>query len=284
MIDWMILLLTQSIANYYAKWYRILSASFFGSLVVPLAILFPAFDHQSWLLKVCHSFVIVFIAFGFQNLATYLKLLSTFYFMTFAIGGGLLATHFLYATESISNLNHVLNANEVHVLFVVIGFPIVLAFTKYRMDKHKFYQFKGDFLYRVSIHWQEKSCDSMGYLDSGNQLVDPITQVPVIIADEYVLTSWFTDEELMKLKKNHQQMLEGSSHQLPSSSFRLVPFQGVKGETELLLVFKPDFVKIQLEPNPLKVERVLIGIQFGNLASDKSYHCLLHPKLFQKAG
>ncbi len=193
MIDWMILLLTQSVTKCLSKWYRLLLASFFGSLVVPISFLLPGILIDSWIFKIIHSFIIVWIAFGFKNVAIYLKVLCTFYFMTFSIGGGLFAVHFLFLSDQSIVTTTSLDVNHIHGIFVVIFFPIIFLFTKQRMDKHKLQQFHHEFYYQVIIFWRNQKIETTGYLDSGNHLVDPFTQTPVIIVDEKILINWFQE-------------------------------------------------------------------------------------------
>ncbi|PWU68946.1 sigma-E processing peptidase SpoIIGA [Gracilibacillus dipsosauri] len=284
LIDWMILLLTQSINLTSSKWYRIGFAGFFGSIIVPITILFPDLSLGAWYIKIIHSFVIVYLAFGFHNLAVFLKRLFSFYFMTFAIGGGLLAAHYMF-TYDITQLNVELEPTQIHVVFVGVGFPIIFLFTKWRMDKHKYYQFKKDHLYEVSVCWREKTSNVKGYMDSGNQLVEPISQLPVIIGDEYLMQTWFDKQSFKELKDSFQQFKDGEAEEFPYPFFRIIPFKGVGGQSEWLLAFKPDYIQIHMnKQNPLLIEDVLIGIQFGRLVGDNSYQCLLHPRLFKKAG
>ncbi|MDX8044936.1 sigma-E processing peptidase SpoIIGA [Gracilibacillus sp. S3-1-1] len=283
MIDWMILLLTQSITKYMTKWFRIVLASFFGSVIVPISFLFPAFPIDMLGVKVAHSFLIIFIAFGFRNVATYLKVVCTFYFMTFSIGGGLFAIHYLFSTDSLfAQVN--MQSDQIHGLFVLIGFPIIYYFTKIRMDKHKLEQFQQEFFYRVHIKWKERQVETTGYLDSGNHLVDPLTQTPVIIVDETVLLHWFTEEEVSQLHTTSQDLTNDGVDQFSPVTFRMLPFQGVGGNVDFMLAFKPDLFLIEVNGSKQTFKKVLIGIKFGTLVADDSYHCLLHPKLFQHVG
>ncbi|WP_235182551.1 sigma-E processing peptidase SpoIIGA [Gracilibacillus boraciitolerans] len=283
MIDWMILLLTQSVTKHISSWYRLLLASFVGSLIVPISFIFPTFPIDTWFLKITHSFVIIWIAFGFHNVAIYLKVLFTFYFMTFSIGGGLFAIHFLFSSEQYLQSFNTIKADHIHGIFVIIFFPIIFFFTKYRMDKHKMQQFYQEFYYKVTIFWKNKKIETTGYLDSGNHLVDPFTQTPVIIVDEVILQDWLNEAELAELQQSFRKLMEGEDQSI-NSLFRLIPYQGVNGHHDFMIAFKPDYVQIDLRDTHVTNKKVLVGIQFGNLVADNSYHCLLHPKLFQQTG
>ncbi|SER04153.1 stage II sporulation protein GA (sporulation sigma-E factor processing peptidase) [Gracilibacillus ureilyticus] len=284
-IDWMILLLTQSILYSRTKWYRICLAGFIGSVIVPVSLLIPASFLETWYIKVIHSFFIIFIAFGFTNTALFIKHLFTFYFMTFAIGGGLLAIHYMADSNQLTSYYSQLQPTQIHGFFVLIGFPFVYFFTKQRMDKHKYNQLKKDFMYLVTISWRNKEVEVSGYVDSGNQLVDPISKKPVIICDETFLKECFTEQEFHELKGLYESVSHSEIPSVANPVYRLVPFQGVGGNVEWLIAFSPDNLKIHIDSKQqIETQQVLIGIRFGQLVGDQSYHCLLHPKLFQEVG
>jgi len=284
LIDWMILLLTQSITRFQTKGIRIILASFFGSLIVPINILFPSLPSDIWSIKLFHSILMVWLAFGFKNLAVYLKMLATFYFMTFAIGGGLFAVHYLSSSSNYINSQQTIQNEQIHIIFVLVAFPIVYLFTKHRMDKHKLLQHQQSFYYQVTIDWKKQKIATTGYMDSGNHLIDPLTQTPVIIVGEALLQHWLEQESIDKLKQEYDQITDGITTQLSYDGFRLLPYQGVSGEYMLMLVFKPNSIHIHLNERTIKYKKVLIGIQFGNLVADGSYHCLLHPNLLKQIG
>src|SRR5699024_9543611 len=86
-------------------------------------------------------------------------------------------------------------------LFVVIGFPICWYFTKQTMDKQALVNFQADQLYQCHIKMLGKSIPVLGYLDSANHLIDPMTQHPVVIIDQDIISQFFDQEELENLDK-----------------------------------------------------------------------------------
>ncbi|GAA0299350.1 stage II sporulation protein GA (sporulation sigma-E factor processing peptidase) [Gracilibacillus halotolerans] len=282
-IDWMILLLTQYVTKEPVKRFRLLFAAVFGSLIVPFSILFPSFPHELWFVKILYSFFIILIGFGYHSIAKLFRVIFMFYLMTFSIGGGLLAVHFLF--QSNQHLSSVeLSNGSIDALFVLLCFPVIWYFTRNRMDKHKLQSLHDDFIYQVTIKWNDKNVSFDGYLDSGNHLVDPLTQKPVIVIDESVLSEFFTVIELERLRGLKEQLLSGQQDDDLSKMFSIIPYQGVNGMTDFMIGFKPDLFMITTDKGIYKTKRVLIGIQFGRLVADNSYQCLLHPKLIQHVG
>src|SRR5699024_484918 len=97
LLDFMILLLVKALTRDNSSKIRICFGAFIASLIVPISVIYPLSFFTSVIGKLIYSIFIILGAFGFKNVFKILKLLTMFYFLTFAIGGGLLATHFFLA-------------------------------------------------------------------------------------------------------------------------------------------------------------------------------------------
>ncbi|SFB19065.1 stage II sporulation protein GA (sporulation sigma-E factor processing peptidase) [Lentibacillus halodurans] len=287
-LDLMLLMLTQALAKDSTRKRRIMFGAFIASLLVPLSIYYPDSFFTSLIGKLMYSILIILCSFRIYSIYQMIKLLLLFYFTTFAIGGGLIAIHFLFQNPVGLSANGVLTFNSgygdpISWLFVVIGFPLIWYFTKLRMDKHAVEKIRYDQLCSVTIHIQQISKSTMGYIDSGNQLTDPLTKKPVMICDEYFLKQWFTEHEWEMLKAAHDSL---DFDKLPNDwekRLQIVPFQGVEGNRTFMMAIKPDNVTVIYNGEHIVTRKVLIGIQFAELAKDRSYHCLLHPKIIKMA-
>src|SRR5699024_11126120 len=89
--DFMLLLLTRSIARDPTSQRRLLFGAFIASLAVPISLYFPRFIFNHFFGKIIYSIIIIFCAFRFLNIYQFFKRLFIFYFVSFAIGGGLIA-------------------------------------------------------------------------------------------------------------------------------------------------------------------------------------------------
>ncbi|WP_093210900.1 sigma-E processing peptidase SpoIIGA [Sediminibacillus albus] len=286
LLDWMILLLTQFITRSHPKRLRILFGAFMASLLVPLTVYFPDSPVSSFWGKGIYSLIIVWSAFGYSHFKEFRRHLLSFYFISFTLGGSLIGIHFLIGQQILASESGILTTqtgfgDQISWLFVAIGFPFVWIFTKTRMDKHAWEKLQIDQLFSVTIKWKGESFLTTGYMDSGNALVDPITRDPVVVCDVEFLENWFTTTELKALEAVQENLAFDS---LPSScidAIRLVPYQGVSGNNSFMLVFRPDNIHLVYENKHITTNKVLVGIQFGSLAADGSYHCLLHQGLLK---
>ncbi|PAV29920.1 sigma-E processing peptidase SpoIIGA [Virgibacillus profundi] len=287
-LDMMLLMLTQALARDSTRKIRIVFGAFIASLLVPISIYFPDSFATSVVGKFIYSVIIIVCAFGFMNIYRMMKLLLLFYFTTFAIGGGLIAIHFLFQNPIGLSANGLLTFNSgygdpISWIFLCIGFPLVWIFTKARMDRHAAEKIRYDQQYPVTIQLKNKSYSTTGYIDSGNQLVDPLTKKPVIICDESFLKQWFSENEWKQLKDANDHLDFDNLPRGWEKYIHIVPYQGVQGSGMFLIGIKPDKLVVHYDEQKIVTNKILIGIQFAELTKDQSYHCLLQPQILKLA-
>ncbi|MDL4839979.1 sigma-E processing peptidase SpoIIGA [Aquibacillus rhizosphaerae] len=288
LLDWMILLLVQMVTRDNTKGIKILLGAFIASILVPITLFLPNTLITTPFGKGIYSLFIVLSAFGYKNIRQFLKKLFTFYFISFALGGGLIALHFMLGQQITASENSILTfrtgyGDQISWLFVCIGFPFVWWFTKSRLDKHALEKFKQDQLFEVTIHIRGEGFSTTGYMDSGNQLVDPFSRKPVIICDQGFMSNWFTKDELIQMEKAQENLDFDSVPSKWEESIQVVPYQGVGGNRTFMIVLKPDKLLLTYENKQISTTKILIGIQFRELVSDGSYHCLLHPYILKNS-
>lgn len=286
LLDMMLLMLTQTLAKERSGKVRILLGAAVASLIVPLSLYYPDSILTTVPGKFFYSLVIILCSFRFYSIRQFGKLLLLFYFTTFSIGGGLIAYHFLLQNPVGFSANGILTMKKgygdpVSWLFIAIGFPVIWWFTKNRMDKHATDKIRYDQIYTVTIQLKDERHSTTGYIDSGNQLLDPLTKKPVIICDHHFLSNWFTDEEWKMLKEAQEELDFDNIPEKWQDRIQLVPFQGVGGKSLFMLTIKPDQLTIYYDQEKIITSKTLIGIQFATLSADASYHCLLHPQIIK---
>lgn len=285
-LDLMLLMLTSALVKVRVSKRRMVLGAFIASLIVPLSFYFPHTFLTSISGKLLYSIFIIISTFHFNSIHKTFKLLLTFYFITFAIGGGLTGLHYMFQNPVRISEAGILTLNQgygdpVSWLFILLGFPCVWVFTKVRLDRHAAEKIRYDQLYRVTLKMKGREFSTNGYIDSGNQLVCPLTKKPVVIGDEIFLKQWFSKEDWFQLKKSQTDM---SFDHIPhewEDSIHVVPYQGVEGGSKFLLALRPQRLIVHYGEKEIKTNNVLIGIQFANLTTDHLYHCLLQPQIIQ---
>ncbi|ASF39320.1 sigma-E processing peptidase SpoIIGA [Halobacillus halophilus] len=287
LMDAMILYLTQGVVRARSSKIRMFCAAFAASSIVPISIFMPDLWLTSTLGKLVFSLLIIGIAFSFTSLRAFILQLVSFYFITFSIGGSMLGVHFFLATEISIQGGSIVTfsggyGDPVSWMFVCIGFPCSFFFTKWRMEQVSVHQMKLENIYDVKITWNGKEVLCRGMVDSGNQLIDPISRKMVFLADHTVMGQFLEPEVLEKLQVD--QILT-SMEELPSdiqSSVRLVPFQAAGSKGQLLVTVLVDQISIVTPQGNLEMKQPLVGVQHHDLTHDRLYQMLIHPHIMVK--
>lgn len=288
LFDMMLIMLTLILAKEVTSKKRITLSSFVASLIVPITIFFPESFISSIVGKFIYSIIIILCAVPYRSIQQLFRLLFLFYFVTFTIGGGLIAIHFLIESPVSVTANGILTfstgyGDPISWVFVVISFPFVWHFTKRSMDKHATEKIRYDQLCPITLQMNNLHFSTTGYIDSGNQLVDPLTKSPVVICDEPFLKQWFSDAEWKDINKACELLDFDIIPKRWEGRIHIVPYQGVDGKPSYMMAIKPDNIKILYNQNEIITNKLLIGIQFSNLTKDQKYHCLLHPQIIKLA-
>ncbi len=233
--------------------------------------------------KILFSLIMVLVAFGYKRLRFFIENLLTFYFSTFVVGGGLVGIHFLFdqqyllVDEMVSTQPQF--GDPISWLFVCLGFPILAYFSKARVEDMKMKNITFDQLADVKISLNGVEIHTKGLIDSGNQLVDPLTKTPVMIVAASLLEE-VLPSSLLQLSKNVQSFShdEDIDHDL-YARVRFVPYRSVGQSNQLLLALKPDHVTIVHNSQEIHVEKVLVGISHTTLSVEGQYESIIHPKL-----
>lgn len=276
------------VVTYIMKQKRSFVKLFFGTILatlfVPIVVYFPHSFFNTIVGKFLYSIVIILITIGFKPIYLLFKSLVTFYIVSFVVGGAILSVHYVFEHSVqlsfrnlllyVENVYH----NEVSLVIILVGFPLTLFLTKIWSDKLAIEHFMSDQLYRITLALNDIQCSTTAFLDSGNHLVDPLTNRPVIICDALFLQPFFSEEDWLNVKKAIEM---NEPQHIPNhlvNKISIIPFRSV-ADSHYLYTIKPDKLMINVNATYFKTSNVLVGIQLSPITNDGTYHCLLHPQL-----
>ncbi len=220
--------------------YRYFIGALFGSISI-FFLFIPLTTITLFLLKIVVSIIMILITFGFKNIYYTIKNLFFLYTTSMALGGILyfLNIQFSYKQQGLVFFYKGLSIN---VIFLIITSPIILYMYVKQMKSLKE---KYQYYYHVIISYQNKKYNVVGFLDTGNLLVDPYFKKPIILLNENII--------------------EGKK-------YILVPIHTANGDS-LLKCLKIDWVEVEGET---RKKDVLVGISKINL---DGVDCLLNTKI-----
>ncbi|MCM3706135.1 MULTISPECIES: sigma-E processing peptidase SpoIIGA [Cytobacillus] len=285
MFDSLLLYLTAIILKRETGLWKIFAGGFIGSVIILLA--FTPFNEYSGhpFTKLLFSIVMVLAVFGYKRLRYFVKALMTFYFATFLVGGSLIGIHYFINFDFTLSSSVMMASikgfgDPISWLFVVIGFPLAWHFSKRNVEGIEMTKIHYDSLILVRVVINEAEYCFNGLIDSGNQLYDPISKMPVMFISIKDRLDEFPPE-ISKMAGNPEDIIMGSEsigadweHKM-----RVIPCKVVGQEHQLIIGFKPDRILFEKENEIIEAERGLISFSMQQLSSDDSFQCIVHPKM-----
>lgn len=138
---------------------------------------------QLFLIKFIMSILMIITTFSFKNIKYFLKNMSYLYMSSIILGGFMyyLNIEFSYKQEGLIFYHHGLSIN---FIFLVIFSPIILYnYVKQERDIKKI----KEYYHSVKIYIKNSIYNCNGYIDTGNNLVDPYFHKPIIIVNPKII-------------------------------------------------------------------------------------------------
>ncbi|WP_312469212.1 sigma-E processing peptidase SpoIIGA [Neobacillus sp.] len=281
LFDSLLLYLTAIFLKRRIRLWRILAGGFIGSLIILLSFT-PLNVYTSHpISKLICSIMMVFIAFGYKRLTFFIKALMTFYVSTFLIGGAIIGAHFFIQYDYVLTINVLKGFGDpISWLFVFIGFPIAWHFSRKNVERMEMTKIQFEQIVNVRLNIEGESLIFKGLVDSGNQLYDPLSRLPVMFVS--IKNDMETiPEPIRKLASDPEPLLMGS-FVFPDewqNRLRIVPCRVVGQEHQLIAAIKPDLILIEHNGTQYLCEKGLVSFTMQQLSVDDAFQCIVHPKM-----
>lgn len=276
-MNYIILFATGLINKINIKQIRIILASIIGSIYAVLSFMSILEAYSSSSLKIILSIVMIYVAFNPKNFKMLFKELVIFYLVSFAFGGCAFALLYFIRPQDILMRNGFLTGTypiKIALLGGIVGFIIVnVAFklVKTRMTKK-------DMFCDIEIVLNEKQTYIKALIDTGNLLKDPISAMPVIVAEASQLKEVIPETIINNISKiigGEDYDAIGNIGKEYISKFRVIPFSSLGKQNGLLLGFKADKIIIKTEENEKQLNNIIVGIYDKSLTKNGLYSGLI---------
>ncbi|MGP4080319.1 sigma-E processing peptidase SpoIIGA [Pseudalkalibacillus sp. R45] len=286
-IDFLLLWLTSVILKREVSKKRLAVGAFLGSLYVLFLFLDTAIIYHP-IIKFFYSVFIIITTFGYKRFGYFVQGLFMFYFSTFITGGGILGLHYFLQTDA-KIVNGVVKTQSsgmgdpISWLFVILMVPIMLYFTKKRVDHIEVRKLRYDQVMNFELKIDSLTLKGVGLLDSGNQLHDPISKQPVMIVDMTVFA-----DQIPSAVINHAKSLDSIGELVDEPNpwqdrMRIIPYRAVGSANQFLTGFKADSIGIWDNGEKYETSNVIVGLSFTNISGEGEYNAILHPKMLSNA-
>ncbi len=283
-MNYLILRTTGKLAKIKITNLRLFAGAFLGALYVAFLVIKPDMKiYYSTIAKILLSLVMVAVTFSPGRINSFLKTLVIFYVSTFIFAGA------SFALLYISNQGTIIRDGMIYVYWqskwVTILLSIIVAIIMLGVFQEliRFRFAKGELLTKVKIFMDNKEKDIPALIDTGNSLLDPLSNIPVIVVEFNAIKELLPSEICKIFEESKEKDLLLLAEQLYgtkwSGRFRLIPFSSLGKENGMMLGFKPDYVEIGEDEEKKGIRDVIIGICNKVLSKGKYYEALLSPDL-----
>ncbi|MBE5746339.1 MAG: hypothetical protein E7359_03525 [Clostridiales bacterium] len=271
-INFFILLSLQSIFKVKLKKLNLVLSSLLGSIV---AVILPIFNFSfifSSIIKILLSLTMVAIIKKYKKIKEFFLYYLSFLFLTFMFGGACIFLLMLF--DSSFNVNNYYSYN------LPIGAIVLIIFFLFVILKNIFkniYSRKtvNNFVFKIKLFNKNKSDELLGFLDSGNFLIDSLTNKPITIVDYNSLKNLLSNISITDILLNRTEKL--------NSEFNNVHMQNVssinKGNKVIALEIEKLVIYLENENNII-INNAIIGLTIKSFINDLGYNALLNPSLF----
>lgn len=238
-INYFILLACAKFTKIPVKQRRLVLGAAVGAISSFIILLPPLPVVPNFLIKLVIAFFVVLATFGLHSPKAFLKNIAIFLLISLCFGGAMIALWFLLTPAGMVINNGAVYFNISPLLLAVstlVCYVLLRVFTRLLQAR-----LPQKTVSRVKIVNGGRTCELLGKLDTGNSLIEPFSQSPVIVAD-FQTVEPVVPEEIKGYCTAHTagpSMQEGAVY----PKIRLVPFTSVGGEG-ILPAFKPKQVFI----------------------------------------
>jgi len=230
------------------KLLRLCLSGFIGSLYV-IPMLFPKYQYLATTpFQILMALLMIYIAINEKNIIFLIKATIVFIFYSMLLAG--MAIYSALSNNpnldlSVPIINFTSKNTYLSIMVVYIVINRIVVFVK---DRKKL----NNFIYSVEIYTKDVKTTLKAFLDTGNELREPVTNLPVIIIEQEVFN-----------KIN-----------LDGYCIYHIPYSVVSGYNGKLIGIKPDSIKITIN-DVTKVENAIVAFCDKKLSKNNDYNGLL---------
>lgn len=239
LLDTLIFKTTENVLKIKGKF--IIFASFLASIFALILPLFHLTSIPSFFVKILFGALLTSIVFKFSSILSFVKIFFVFLFSTFIYGG--VAT---FLTQTFGELSAILL-----ILSIILSYFALKKLSNFLSKRRMVQKVCCD----VTIEVDEKKISCKGFLDTGNLLVDPLTERPVSIIGLKLFKEIFGENCLMKLLTKN----------VDAKNFKLGHYISLDtvAKSEEVLAFEIDKISIDGKEN----EKAILALSFKNFPS-----------------
>jgi len=256
---------------------RLLIASVAGAVYATSAVFLRLSAAYSLPARIAFGLFMVAISFPGQRPQSFAIAAAAFYLCSAIVAGTAMALQG-YSVSILSHAPGEPSGGDVH-WWVMVGSLAVLAAFPVMARAGGFQPGRPLPLLGFELEVAGRRLGLTGLVDTGNNLRDPVTGLPVVVVDWEPLRRIMPRDVASFFTSTWDRVPEHLSRTPMGRRLRLVPYESVAGRRGILPAFKPDHIVI-LEKDGNRITRdAIVGVFKERLSPSGQYQALLHPDL-----
>ncbi|MBZ9635554.1 sigma-E processing peptidase SpoIIGA [Clostridium sp. FP1] len=224
-------------------------SSFVGSLYV-LTVVYPKLKYLSYIpFKILIVIGMILIVFREKNILFIIKACIIFILYSILLAGMCLFIQISNSKEMSFNIIIINFPYEKLLLSVMIIYMLIYRIVIFIGDRKKILTL----IYTVDIISKSHKKTIVAFLDTGNELREPATNLPVLIVERNMLND-------VILEKNNTYY---------------IPYTVLNGTRGSLVGFKPEYINIHIDKKTIETKDVIIAFCEDKLSKDNYYNALM---------
>lgn len=253
-------------------------AAVFGGIYSLISV-FPPFDLlRCKEVKLLMSFALVKIAFPYVRGKGFFVAFAYFYLIGFAMAGAVVCLSWFFRDRGWTDMGFSYTAMGLSAALLV-----ALLLSRWGCGYVRRTLRINDCTETVSISLGGKKVELSALFDTGNELIDPVTRLPVVIAEyeavKALLPPCFCDAFETGLSADSV-FFALQPHAI-ASRLRLIPFHSIGESNGMLLGICPDGICFPLRQRK-EARDVVICLYRGALHTKAHCRCIVNPAIFDK--
>ncbi|MEF9983081.1 MAG: sigma-E processing peptidase SpoIIGA [Oscillospiraceae bacterium] len=244
-----------------------------GAIVGALASLAIFIDNSNlillWLVRVSFPFLIIMISYPFRSFKNYIINTFSLFAVSMIFSGAMLGIWIFVPIQNMNYYNGIVyfNINPTVLFLLTIFCYFILTLLKRAFSNKE----PNKIYYKVHITRNEKTIILDGFIDTGNRLKEPFTDIPVAVCSYNLIKPLLTDEEYQKITD------EKNKYNCPIG-FRIIPYN-VLQSSGIMIGFMPDELVLKRDNKKYIVDEIFIGLTQSDFKGN-DFNIILPADLF----
>ncbi len=277
-VNYLLLLATGKLTGRHIRPWRLLAASAAGSVYAVSALFLPLSSAFSFPARLAFGVFMVGVCFPSQMNLSFVTVTAAF-FLCSAITAGT-AYSLLYTGASKALSASLLGGYDPSVhwwvvllsLVVLSAFPVLARIGGYRPGQPLP-------LLTIEVTVQGRKIGLVALVDTGNNLRDPVSGLPVVVVDWDALRNVIPKEATSFFLSTWDRIPADLSDTSVGRRLRLIPFESLSGQKGVLPGFRPDKVILTHKDGKKTARNAIVGVSGERLSPNGLYQALVHPDL-----